>query len=191
MFDAAEYVIDTTPLPARVLSMSFGSCEAANGADLVHAIDGLFTQAAMEGISVFVSSGDSGAADCANHTESPPAGQTASINALCSSASVTCVGGTQFADTADPDAYWSRNNTTGFLSARGYIPEGAWNEPLDDSGATQLASTGGGNSMPPGRFVTDTSSCRLRLSPLRSRRASRPRTGNGDRRAAISRECVH
>ena len=146
VFDAAEYVIDTTPLPARVLSMSFGSCEAANGADLVHAIDGLFTQAAMEGISVFVSSGDSGAADCANHTESPPAGQTAGINALCSSASVTCVGGTQFADTADPDAYWSRNNTTGFLSARGYIPEGAWNEPLDDGGATQLASTGGGNS---------------------------------------------
>jgi len=147
VFDAAEYVIDTTPLPARVLSMSFGSCEANNGADIVHAIDGLFTQAAMEGISVFVSSGDSGAADCAPHTEAPPAVQTAAINALCSSAAVTCVGGTQFADTANPDAYWSRNNAPpGYRSALGYIPEGAWNEPLSDSGASQLASTGGGRS---------------------------------------------
>jgi len=148
VFEAAEYAIDTTPLPARVLSLSFGSCESDNGPDLVHAIDGLFTQAAMEGISVFVSSGDSGAADCALHTESPPAGQTASINALCSSGSVTCVGGTQFADTADPDAYWSRTSSsgTGYRSALGYIPEGAWNEPLGDGGDPQLAATGGGYS---------------------------------------------
>jgi subtilase family serine protease len=178
VFDAAEYVIETTPPPARVLSLSFGSCEAANGADIVHAIDGLFTQAAMEGISVFVSSGDSGAADCANHTESPPAGQTAAINALCSSASVTCVGGTQFADTANPDAYWSRNNAPpGYRSALGYIPEGAWNEPLDGDGAPQLASTGGGYSQfiarPYWQNAPGTPSGSMRMTPDISLSASR------------------
>jgi subtilase family serine protease len=146
VFEAAEYVIDTTPLPATVLSISFGSCEDDNGSYVVHAIEELFTQAAMEGISVFVSSGDSGAADCALHTDAPPAGQTASINALCSSAAVTCVGGTQFADSANPDAYWSRTNASGFRSALGYIPEGAWNEALDDEGNPQIAATGGGYS---------------------------------------------
>lgn len=148
VFDAAAYVVDTTPLPATVMSISFGSCEDDNGAGIVHAIEGLFTQAAMEGISVFVSSGDSGAADCAWHTEAPPAGQTASINALCSSAAVTCVGGTQFADTANPDAYWSRTSRAvdGYRSALGYIPEGAWNEALADDGTPQLAATGGGYS---------------------------------------------
>jgi subtilase family serine protease len=146
VFEAAEYVVDTTPLPASVLSLSFGSCEGDNGAEIVHAIEGLFTQAAMEGISVMVSSGDSGAADCAPHTDAPPAAQTANINALCSSAAVTCVGGTQFADSANPNAYWSHTNATGFRSALGYIPEGAWNEPLDGTGNPQLAATGGGYS---------------------------------------------
>lgn len=148
VFDAAIHVVDSSPLEATVLSISFGSCEDDNGADVVHAIEGLFTQAAMEGISVLVSSGDSGAADCALHTDAPPAGQTASVNALCSSAAVTCVGGTQFADTANPDAYWSRSSvaSTGYRSALGYIPEGAWNEALDGDGSPQLAATGGGYS---------------------------------------------
>ena len=147
VFEAAAYVIDSSPLEASVLSVSFGSCEDANGADVVHAIEGLFAQAAMEGISVLVSSGDSGAADCAPHTDAPPAVQTAAINALCSAAAVTCVGGTQFADTANPDAYWSRTTlNSSYLSALGYIPEGAWNEALDDDGSPQLAATGGGYS---------------------------------------------
>jgi len=149
VIEAAAYVIDTAPSVASVLSISFGSCEDANSPVVVRALDGLFTQAAMEGITVLVSSGDSGAADCALHTEAPPAGQTASINALCSSGAVTCVGGTQFADTADPDAYWSRTSppSEGYRSALGYIPEGAWNEPIAFDGTTpQLAATGGGYS---------------------------------------------
>ena len=78
-------------------------------------------------------------AHLARPTDAPPAAQSAAINALCSSAAVTCVGGTQFADTANPDAYWERTNTTGYRSALGYIPEGAWNEALDDDGSPQLA----------------------------------------------------
>ena len=69
-----------------------------------------------------------------------------STNLLCASSYVTCVGGTEFADSTEPDAYWSRNESSSFESALGYIPEGAWNEPLDDTGAPQMAASGGGAS---------------------------------------------
>jgi subtilase family serine protease len=143
---AEEYIIDTNPPPAKILSISFGSCEADNGSAVAHAEDGLFQQAAAEGISVFVSSGDSGAAECSPPFQTPPAVQKLSINVLCSSGSVTCVGGTEFNDSANPAQYWSTTNGTGFESAIGYIPEGAWNDPLDDNGHPQPAATGGGVS---------------------------------------------
>ena len=57
------------------------------------------------------------------------------------------MGGTQFADTANPSAYWRAANSAGFVSATGYIPEGAWNEPLKSDGSTYIASTGGGVSV--------------------------------------------
>ncbi|MEO7324402.1 MAG: S53 family serine peptidase [Dokdonella sp.] len=144
---AIEYAIDTTPLPAHVLSISYLSCEADNGMAVVRSIDELFTQAAAEGISVFVASGDSGAAGCADQTEAPPVSQSPGTNALCSSGAVSCVGGTEFADTAQPALYWAGNNGSNYLSALGYIPEGAWNEPLSDSGVPHLSSTGGGVSL--------------------------------------------
>jgi len=144
---AIEYAIDTTPVPANILSISFGGCEAeSGGSGSVHWLDDLFSQAAMEGISTFVASGDSGVADCADPTQPPPAVQVAGTNALCSSGYVTCVGGTEFADTANPSAYWASSNGADFLSAFGYIPEGAWNEPTGSDGSTQLAATGGGVS---------------------------------------------
>lgn len=139
---AMIYAIDTTPVLANILSISYLACEADNGSTTVHSIDDLFSQAAMEGISVFVASGDSGVAGCADHTQPPPAVQVAGTNALCSSGHVTCVGGTEFADSANPSAYWAFNNGGGYLSALGYIPEGAWNEPS----STQLGATGGGVS---------------------------------------------
>ena len=143
---AIDYAIDTTPIPASILSISYAICEADVGSAYVHFADDRFSQAAMEGISTFVASGDSGVAGCADHTQPPTAGQVAGTNALCSSGYVTCVGGTEFADTANPSAYWASSNGAGFLSALGYIPEGAWNEPTGSDGSTQLAATGGGVS---------------------------------------------
>ena len=143
---AVEYAIDASPPPARILSISYGTCEADNSAGNATYLDALFGQAAMEGISVFVSSGDGGVTDCADH-HAPPSGDTRkSTNLLCASGHVTCVGGTQFADTADPDQWWFRTSDEDFGSARGYIQEGAWNEPLDRNGARQIASSGGGVS---------------------------------------------
>ena len=146
VYIAMDYAIDTDPVPAKVLSISYSTCEADNTRDAAAVFDSYFSQAAMEGISVFVSSGDGGVDGCASLDQPPPAVQRASTNLLCSSGHVTCVGGTEFADVSDPELYWSADNGTGYGSALGYIPEGAWNEPLDPDGKPQMAATGGGVS---------------------------------------------
>ena len=143
---ASQYVVDTNPVPAQIMSISFGACEQKGGQAGVTFWDNIFSQASAEGISVFAISGDSGAAGCDAYNTTPPATQFASPNYICSSSYVTCVGGTQFADTANPGAYWRTTNTTGLGSALGYIPEGAWNEPLTNSGNPQAAASGGGVS---------------------------------------------
>ncbi len=138
---------------ASILTMSFHECEGDAGMPQVLFADSLFQQAAAEGISVFVSAGDSGADDCLTHgialTNMPSSG-TLDTNYLCSSSYVTCVGGTEFNDTndpcltlaVDPCQFWSATNLGDLLSATGYIPEGAWNE----STTTNLIAGGGGTS---------------------------------------------
>jgi subtilase family serine protease len=144
---AIEYAIDHSPVPAKILSISFASCESDNGSSASIAFDQLYQQAAIvEGISVFVASGDSGAA-CGSLDAAPKASDPISTNTLCASGYVTCVGGTEFGDAANPTQYWSNSNGAGYLSALGYIPEGAWNDPLDSKGNPQYSATGGGYSL--------------------------------------------
>jgi hypothetical protein len=159
---AAQYLVNTSPVPAQVMSISFGGCELDNGLSAVEFFDSLFQQAAAEGISVFVSSGDSGAAGCDEAFAPPPANpEPNSPNCICSSSYATCVGGTEFNDPIpeptpctsagciayDPQ-YWSATNGPGFLSALGYIPEGAWNDSLFISSSNPDAiATGGGVSI--------------------------------------------
>jgi pseudomonalisin len=144
---ASQYVVDTSPPLAQIMSISFGDCEANAGQAGVDFYDSVFSQAAAEGISVFVSSGDTGVAGCDGSYSVPPPSQITSASYICASSYATCVGGTEFADTANPNAYWSPGNSGVFGSALGYIPEGAWNEPLDDSGKPQAAASGGGVSV--------------------------------------------
>ena len=143
---AAQYLVNTTPVPAQVMTISFGACESAAGAASVNSWDALFKTAAAEGISVFVSSGDAGASGCDTNFATPPASpQPNSPNYICSSSYATCVGGTEFADTASPSTYWSSSNGSNLASVLGYIPEGGWNEPLSGT-APEAASSGGGVS---------------------------------------------
>ena len=158
----AQYLVNTSPVPAQAMSISFGECELDDGLSAVQFWDSLFQQAAGEGISVFVSSGDSGAAGCDEAFAPPPASPEAnSPNSICSSSYATCVGGTEFNDPPpqpspctsagciayDPQ-YWSATNGPGFLSALGYIPEGAWNDSLFLSSSNpDAAATGGGVSI--------------------------------------------
>jgi pseudomonalisin len=149
---AIAYNIDTLRDP--IMTISFGSCEAQNGASEADYLNSQFETAASEGISTFVSADDSGVAGCdtpfaaVTPAETP---QVASINVLCSSGYVTCVGGTEFNDALDPSAYWSSTNTNnGNESALSYIPEGTWNESSSvNNGGTmvyQVAAGGGGVS---------------------------------------------
>jgi hypothetical protein len=133
-------VIDNDLAP--ILTISFAECETNAGMPQVLFADTLFQQAAIEGISVFVAAGDAGVATCATHGIAPPATASQSINYLCASSYVTCVGGTEFNDAADPSEYWAPTNSGYLLSALSHIPEGAWNE----STATILLAGGGGTS---------------------------------------------
>jgi len=144
---AASYAVDTTPVLAHIMSLSFGDCEGNQGQAGVAFWDNLFSQAAAEGISVFVASGDSGAAGCDTEFQPPPANQVLSTNYICSSSYATCVGGTEFAD-ANYSLYWGPNNPITAGSALSYIPEGAWNEPTtnDPVNPYQVAGSGGGVS---------------------------------------------
>jgi pseudomonalisin len=137
---SAQYIVSHNLAP--VMSMSFGLCEAALGASGNSFINSLWQQAAAEGITVFVSAGDSGAAGCDSASAST-AKLGRAVNGLCSTPYSVCVGGTKFNDAARPSLYWSASNSTGTeSSALSYIPEVVWNE----SGAGGLWASGGGMS---------------------------------------------
>ena len=145
----AQYLVDTNPVPAQVMSISFGGCELTGGTSGVTFWNTLFQTATTEGISVFVSSGDAGAAGCDKHNAAPPTTTSAnSPNDICSSGYATCVGGTEFNDAGSYTTYWGSNSSQ-LGSALSYIPEGAWNEPLTtgNTPTTQVAASGGGVSI--------------------------------------------
>jgi len=136
---SAQYIVNHKS--ATVMSTSYGSCEAYMGSGALSFYNSLWQQAASEGISAFVSSGDSGAAGCNSGGSS--SGSMAGVNGLCSSPYSTCVGGTEFNEGANGGTYWSGSNGTGGESALSYIPEQVWNESGDNGGSGLWASTGG------------------------------------------------
>ncbi len=143
----AQYLVQTVPTPVQVMNISFGACESAAGPSGVNFWDSLFQQAAAEGISSFVSSGDSGASGCDAAFTAPPASpQPNSPNYICSSSYATCVGGTEFNDTSDPTLTGQGSGGLG-TSAIGYIPEGGWNESWNGTTDTVAASGGGVSSV--------------------------------------------
>ncbi len=128
---------------ADVVTLSYGACEDQFGDSDTTYYTNIWAQAAAQGITSFVASGDSGAAGCEDLTATT--GSIASVNGLGSSPYATCVGGTQFLDTSNSSAYWSSaNDPVTKKSARGPIPEGAWNESVAGS---SLSATGGGLSV--------------------------------------------
>jgi pseudomonalisin len=134
---SAQYAVDNNVAP--IVSLSYGLCEAAYSSAGNAFWNDLWAQAASQGMSVFVSSGDSGAAGC-DPMNVPTATHGRGVNALCSSPYSTCVGGTQFDDVYNSGQYWSDTNGSGMSSALSYIPEVAWNE----SGWSKALFSGGG-----------------------------------------------
>ena len=133
---SAAYIVDNVVAP--ILSESYGACEMLLGTAENQFINALWEQAAAEGITVLISSGDSGAAECdgdLQHAGIEPPGPAQygyTVNGLASTPYDLAVGGTQFDESiTQVGNYWSANNGTDFSSAFGYIPEQVWNESCD------------------------------------------------------------
>jgi subtilase family serine protease len=152
VIDAINYAITTSPIPAPVISTSYGDCEANFPAGAISSLQSLMKQANAEGITVLAPTGDTGAADCDfnNSPTGPPI--TASTQGLAvdlpgALQSVTAVGGTEFNE--GNGTYWKPAVGTDLISsATSFIPEEAWNDTnvMVNGTSVGLSAGGGGSS---------------------------------------------
>jgi subtilase family serine protease len=135
-FIALQNVLNGKSAAPALISMSYGECEAGNGATSNAAYNAAYQQAVTEGVSVFVSAGDDGASSCS--VDQSYATYGIGVSGFASTPYNVAVGGTDFGDSyaGTNNTYWSSTNTNTYGSALSYIPEIPWN----DSCASQLLS---------------------------------------------------
>jgi hypothetical protein len=125
---SALYIVENNL--AAVMSESFGDCElTSTGSNQFYAA--LFEQAAAQGITALVSTGDSGSAACdgGSGSTATAAASGLAVSGIAATAFNIAVGGTDFDDAANPTLYWNTTNTPGTQeSAKSYIPETTWND---------------------------------------------------------------
>jgi hypothetical protein len=142
---AALYTVDNNLAP--VMSESYGECEMFLGTTANAFEATMWQQAAAQGITVLVSSGDQGSAAC-DPIDTTSAGSTLAshpmaVNGLASTPYNVAVGGTDFNQSGKWTQYWSpTNDPVTKQSVLGYIPEVPWN---DSCGSTLLATLNGGD----------------------------------------------
>jgi hypothetical protein len=126
------YIVDKSIAP--IASVSYGACEFKMGKAGNALYNQTFQQAATAGISLFVAAGDSGSAACTLQNGTPPYADTygLAVSGMASSPYVTAVGGTDlqwpFAPSSTPPStYWNATNDAHGATAKGYMPEMAWN----------------------------------------------------------------
>jgi hypothetical protein len=125
---SALYIIDNNLAP--VMSESYGGCELFAGTAGNAFEAAMWQQASAEGITVLVSSGDAGSAEC----DPTGPGQNLAVhpmavNALASTPYNVAVGGTDFNQYNSWSTYWSANDDpVTKQSVLGYIPEIPWND---------------------------------------------------------------
>jgi subtilase family serine protease len=125
---ALQNLLNEASKPPALVSISYGECEASNGAAANAAYSKTYQQAVAEGVSVFVSTGDEGAASC--DANQPKATHGIGVSAFASTPYNVAVGGTDFSDTYSNTTatYWNSSNTSHDGSAKSYIPEIPWND---------------------------------------------------------------
>jgi subtilase family serine protease len=106
---------------AQVTTTSWGECEAQSGAAELQTLDGIFQQAAAQGIAIFAAAGDSGAYDC-NDT-------SLAVDSPADDPNVTGVGGTNLQ-----------------TSGGAYGSETVWSDPTDTQRSAKGSGGGGGLS---------------------------------------------
>jgi len=144
--------IVTNHTDAKIVTMSFDACERRNAAAL-RMMQPLYAQAAAQGQTVLVGTGDHGADDCHD-------GGAASINALSSDPNVVAVGGTALDPGFDGDG-----------NATGYVSESVWNDVgASGGGASALVAKPAYQTGPgvPDDRARDTPDVALLASPVNS-----------------------
>jgi hypothetical protein len=123
---AAVYAVNNNL--ASILNVSYGICEFAIGTSGNQFYSQLWEQAAAQGITVTVSTGDAGSAVCDSRQQFAEYGL--SVNAIASTPYNVAIGGTDlYSSFLDPNKYWNATNDALTLaSAKSYIPETPWND---------------------------------------------------------------
>jgi trimeric autotransporter adhesin len=143
-----------------ILSVSYGGCEADQGAAGNLQILNTWEQAAAQGIAVTVSTGDSGSAGCDDPDTETVATQGLAVNGIASTPYNIAVGGTDFDGLQGSfSTYVDSTNGANYTTALSYIPENPWNDSTskngllaansaykDSSGITNIVAGGGGAS---------------------------------------------
>jgi len=144
LFLAIDRAIDDNQVD--ILNVSFGGCEAAQGTSGNQYIYEIWQQAAAQGISVTVSTGDSGSAGCDNPDTETYSYSGLAVNGLASTPYNIAVGGTDF-DTLYsnfPSSFISyvdvSNTLANHRSARSYIPERPWNDSTFQNDNTTISA---------------------------------------------------
>ncbi len=134
---AAEHAVYNNIAP--VMSLSVESCEVYNGTAQNQFLNGLWQQAAAQGITVVVAASDSGSAGCDDFDTQSYATQGQAVNGWASTPYNIAVGGTDFyySDYAiggntlatQVASYWTEtaSNNTPVASLKSVIPEQPWN----------------------------------------------------------------
>jgi hypothetical protein len=127
-FIALQNLLNASGTPPGIVSISYGESEAVLSAANNVYINALYEQAVAEGVSVFVSSGDQGAASSDGGARDATHG--VSISGFTSTPYNVSVGGTDFGDTyaGTTSTYWNSADTAMYGSAKSYIPEIPWND---------------------------------------------------------------
>ncbi|MGC2493420.1 S53 family peptidase [Candidatus Binatus sp.] len=124
ILDAIHAAVTEKSSPCSAISISFSFCGGSKS--FYKTQNGFFAQAASQGQSVFVATGDDGAAGLKLSSKgSCVTGTSRNINELSASPNVTAIGGTEFT----PD--YSGGNDVGS------VPESVWNDEVGAAGGGQ------------------------------------------------------
>src|SRR5262249_44193192 len=107
---SALYIIEHNL--AAVMSESYGGCESSLGSAGNRFYSSLWEQAAAQGITVILSSGDGGSAGCDNFDTARSATHGLAVSGLSSTPYNVAVGGTDFDQINHWSTYWSTANAT-------------------------------------------------------------------------------
>ncbi|HSY31981.1 MAG TPA: Ig-like domain repeat protein [Verrucomicrobiae bacterium] len=134
---SALYIVDHNLDP--VMSESFGGCEQGLGVALNNFYNSLWEQAAAQGITVILSTGDGGSAGCDDFNTAAVASHGLAVSGFASTPFDVAVGGTDFNQVGRESTFWNTAATSTTTlpvpsSAKSYIPEVPWNDSCAQNG---------------------------------------------------------